>query len=110
VATTGTANPSFSLTVGHRYRIENTAGIGAHPFALETGTDGDYLLNQEQNGDGSFESDADVRYVEDNNGITFTFTQALADQVAAYQCTFHGSMEGGVGTSNSGSGGGGGGY
>ena len=110
VASTGTANPSFSLTVGHRYRIDNNAGLGAHPFALETGTDGDYLLRQEPDKSGSFEDTPDVRYVEDDEGITFTFTQALADEVAAYQCTFHGSMEGGVGTSDSGNGGGGGGY
>jgi hypothetical protein len=110
VASTGMDNPSFSLTVGHRYRIDNDAGIGAHPFALETGTDGDYLLRQEPDKSGSLEDDPDVRYVEDDNGITFTYTQALADQVAAYQCTFHGSMEGSVGTSDSGNGGGGGGY
>ena len=99
VASTGTDNPSFSLTVGHRYRIDNNAGLGAHPFALETGTDGDYLLRQEPDKSGRFEDTPDVRYVEDDEGITFTFTQALADEVAAYQCTFHGSMEGGVGTS-----------
>jgi len=107
VASTGTANPSFSLTVGHRYRIDNNAGLGAHPFALETGTDGDYLLRQESGESGSLEDDPDINYVEDDDGITFTFTQALADEVAAYQCTFHGSMEGSVATtSNSGGGGG----
>jgi hypothetical protein len=103
-------NPSLSLETGKRYRIDNNGGSGAHPFAIETGTDGDYLLNQD--GDGSLEGNSGISYEEDSEGITFTYTQTLADQASAYQCTFHTSMEGSVQTDSggSGSGGGGGGY
>lgn len=107
VASTGSANPSFTLTVGNRYRIENNAGRSSHPFALEDASE-NYLLRQEDGESGSLEGNADIDYVEDSDGITFTYTQTLADDVAAYQCTFHPSMEGSVG--NSGSSGGGGGY
>jgi hypothetical protein len=103
-------NPSLSLETGKRYRIDNNGGSGAHPFAIETGTDGDYLLNQD--GDGSLEGNSGISYEEDGEGITFTYTQTLADQASAYQCTFHTSMEGSVQTDGGGdgSGGGGGGY
>jgi hypothetical protein len=112
VAETGTNNPTLTLEVGTRYRIDNNGGVGAHPFALETDTNGDYLLRQESGQSGSLEGNADINYVEDGDGITFTYTQTLADQVAAYQCTAHGQMEGSVGDSggSGGSGGGGGGY
>jgi hypothetical protein len=100
VAQTGSDNPAFNLTVGTRYRIDNDAGISAHPFALETGTDGDYLLRQEPGESGSLEGDSAIDYQEDDQGVTFTYTQTLADSVAAYQCTFHPSMEGTVNTSS----------
>ena len=106
VAQTGTDNPDFTLEVGTRYRIDNNGG-SAHPFAVETGTDGDYLLRQEADQSGSLEDNADINYVEDSEGITFTYTQTLADQVGAYQCTVHSQMEGTVETSSSSSGGGG---
>ncbi len=91
-------NPALTLEVGKRYRVDNEGGRNAHPFALETGTDGDYLLNQEADSEGSLEDNSDINYEEDDEGITFTYTQTLADQVAAYQCTFHSSMEGTVQT------------
>ncbi len=105
-------NPSLTLETGKRYRIDNNGMRSAHPFAVETGTDGDYLLRQESGQSGSLEDDADVNYKEDDEGVTFTYTQTLADQASAYQCTFHTSMEGSVQTDSggSGSGGGGGGY
>ena len=97
-------NPTLTLEVGKRYRVNNEGGRSAHPFALETGTDGEYLLNQEADSEGSLEADADIDYVEDDEGVAFTYTQALADEVAAYQCTFHSSMEGNVQTDSGDSG------
>ncbi|WP_263820221.1 hypothetical protein [Salinibacter sp.] len=100
-------NPSLTFETGKRYRIDNNGMRSAHPFAIETGTDGDYLLNQD--GDGSLEGNSGISYEEDAEGITFTYTQTLADQASAYQCTFHTSMEGNVQTDGGGGGGGGGG-
>ncbi|WP_251921361.1 hypothetical protein [Salinibacter ruber] len=101
-------NPSLTLETGKRYRIDNNGMRSAHPFAVETGTDGDYLLRQESGQSGSLEDDADVNYKEDDEGVTFTYTQTLADQASAYQCTFHTSMEGNVQTDGGGDSGGGG--
>lgn len=97
-------NPALTLEVGTRYRIDNDGERGAHPFAVETGTDGDYLLRQESGQSGSLEDNADIDYEEDAEGITFTYTQTLADQASAYQCTFHTSMEGNVQTDGGGGG------
>ena len=101
VAQTNTDNPSLTLTVGTRYRIDNTAGINAHPFALENAhpfaledAKDNYLLRQEADATGSLEGDSGIDYAEDDEGITFTFTQDLADAVNNYRCTFHAAMEG----------------
>ena len=104
VAQTGTENPTFTLEAGTRYRVDNNAGRSAHPFAVETGTDGDYLLRQESGQSGSLEGNSNINYEEDDEGVTFTLTQALADQASAYQCTLHGSMEGSVQTDSGGGG------
>ena len=103
VAQTDTDNPALTLTVGTRYRIDNNAGINAHPFAFQNGAD-EYLLRQESGETGSREGNSEINYVEDDEGITFTYTQSLADAVASYRCTFHSSMEGSVTTSSTGSG------
>ncbi|WP_245846225.1 fasciclin domain-containing protein [Longibacter salinarum] len=87
-------NPTLTLTVGTRYRIENNGG-SAHPLGFQN-ANSDYLLNQ--GGSGSLEGDSDINYVEDSQGITFTYTQTLADAVATYRCTIHASMEGTVQT------------
>jgi plastocyanin len=87
-------NPTLTLTVGTRYRFVNNGG-GAHPLGFQNASD-EYLLNQD--GSGSLEDDADINYQEDNEGVTFTYTQALADAVDAYRCTVHASMEGSVQT------------
>ena len=97
VARTNTDNPSLTLTVGTRYRIDNTAGINAHPFALEDAND-NYLLRQEADATGSLEGDSGIDHAEDDEGITFTFTQDLADAVNNHRCTFHAAMEGAVET------------
>ncbi|MCS4048364.1 hypothetical protein [Salinibacter ruber] len=106
VTQVGKENPNFAFEVGTRYGIVNSAGRSAHPFAVETGTDEDYLLRQESGQSGSLEDDSNINYVEDEEGVTFTYTQTLADRVAAYQCTFHGSMEGNVQTDGGGDSGG----
>jgi plastocyanin len=87
-------NPSLTLTEGTRYRFVNNGG-GAHPLGFQNGSD-EYLLNQD--GDGSLEDNSGINYVEDGDGVTFTYTQDLADAVASYRCTVHASMEGSVET------------
>ena len=105
VAQTGTNNPTLTLKVGTRYRFENNGGTN-HPLGFQDGSSS-YLLNQD--GSGSLEGNSDVNYKEDGEGITFTYAQALADEVATYRCTVHSQMEGDVQTDGGGSGGGGGG-
>jgi plastocyanin len=93
VATPG-ADPELTLTVGKRYRIVNQA-LGAHPFALSsspTYSAANLLLKED--GTGSFVTDTMVNYVKNTDGFSFTLTQALADQLKSYLCTFHSSMFG----------------
>jgi hypothetical protein len=66
-----TENPTFTLELGKRYRIENNGGRSAHPFPVENGNE-EYLLRQEGDKDGSLEGNADINHVEDDNGVTFT--------------------------------------
>ena len=89
-------NPDLTLTVGTRYRFVNNGG-SAHPLGFQNAS-AEYLLSQ--NGDGSLEGNTAINYEEDGDGITFTYTQELADAVATYRCTVHGSMEGSVQTGN----------
>ncbi|MFB6248214.1 MAG: hypothetical protein ABEL97_06570 [Salinibacter sp.] len=103
VAQTGTENPTLTLEVGTRYRIDNNGGRGAHPFALQNASD-EYLLRQESDKSGSLEDDADINYQEDADGVTFTYTQSLDNATETYRCTLHPSMEGTVETDSGGSG------
>ena len=86
-------NPALTLTVGTRYRFVNNGGINAHPLGFQNASS-DYLLRQD--GMGTLEGDSAINYTEDDDGVTFTYTQALADDVATYICTFHSSMEGDI--------------
>jgi len=86
-------NTTLTLVVGQRYRFVNNGG-SAHPIGFRN-SNNEYLLAQGSTG-GSFESDQDVDFVSDSNGVTFTVTQSLADAVATYRCTIHASMEGTV--------------
>jgi plastocyanin len=104
VASTSTENPTLTLTSGTRYRIVNDGGASAHPFALRD-ANGEYLVRQEDGSSGRLEDDADVAYVEDDAGVTFTYTQTLADATSTYRCTIHPSMEGTVETDSGGNGG-----
>lgn len=101
VAQTGTENPTLTLEVGTRYRIDNDGG-GAHPFGVQDAND-EYLLRQESGQSGSLEDDADINYQEDADGVTFTYTQSLDDATETYRCTVHPSMEGDVQTDSGGS-------
>lgn len=103
VAQTGTENPTITLEVGTRYRIDNNGGRSAHPLALEDANE-DYLLSQESDEDGSLEGNDSIDYVEDTGGVTFTYTQTFADDVAAYLCTLHSSMKGDIQTDSGSSG------
>lgn len=97
----GGENPSLTLTTETRYRFVNNGG-SAHPLGFENSSD-EYLLNQNQDEDGSFEGDSSVNYEEDSEGVTFTYTQDLADAVDDYLCTVHtSSMEGSVQTDDDG--------
>ena len=104
----GGENPTLTLTTDTRYRFVNDGG-STHPLGFQNSSD-EYLLNQNQDEDGSFEGDSGVNYEEDSEGVTFTYTQDLADAVADYRCTVHPSMEGSVQTESSDDGGGVGGY
>lgn len=96
----GGENPTLTLETGTRYRFVNN-GWSTHPLGFQNSSD-EYLLNQNEDEDGSFEGDSDVNYEEDSDGVTFTYTQSLADATASYRCTVHPSMEGTVGTDSSG--------
>lgn len=95
VAQTDVPNPTWTLEPGKRYRIVNNGGA-AHPFALRDSRDQD-LLSQETGQTGSVEADAAINYLEDDGGVTFTFTGALAAADGVYYiCTFHPSMRGAI--------------
>jgi len=99
----GGENPTLTLEVGTRYRFDNNGG-SAHPWTFQNADD-DYLLHQDDSG--SLEDDSGINYVEDSEGVTFTYTQKLADAVNNYRCGVHAAMEGGVDTSGGSSSGGG---
>lgn len=94
VATQDENNATITLTPGTRYRFINNGG-SAHPLGFQDANDA-YLLRE--GGSGSFEDDGAVSYVENSDGVTFTVTQALADEMATYNCTVHASMEGSIAT------------
>jgi hypothetical protein len=95
IGTIGNGNPEITLEVGKRYRIINQSGA-VHPFALTNSTTWgtDYLLSQ--GGTGSFAGDAEVNYVKNTGGFTFTLTAELAAELKSYICTAHTPMLGSV--------------
>jgi hypothetical protein len=95
VGTIGNGNPAITLEVGRRYRIINPDGA-IHPFALTNSTvhGTDYLLSQ--GGAGSFASDAEVNYMKNSDGFSFTLTQTLVAELKSYICTAHTPMLGSV--------------
>jgi hypothetical protein len=93
VVNTGTENPTLRLTEGVRVVVENEAGVSSHPFTLQ-GPDGTILL--EQTGGGSLSDEPDINFTADDDGMAFTFTRSLSEEVATYNCLNHPDMEGNV--------------
>ncbi len=87
VAKLDTENAPITLTVGERYRFVNLGTLKIHPLAIR-GEDGESLLNQRPQ-DRPFETDPAVAFRADDEGITFTLTPTLAEQVGTYYCTAH---------------------
>ncbi len=87
VSETGVENPVISLEVGKRYRFVNSGGLTIHPFAIR-GEDGESVLGQRPK-DRPFEVDPEVAFIADDEGVTFTLTEALAAVVSTYYCTAH---------------------
>jgi hypothetical protein len=104
-------NPDINLEQGKRYTIRNNGygTYGTHPLAFFDSS-GNILLSQSSTG--SFESDADVNWVDNGDTVSFTVTQELYNALSGYKCTVHGSMEGDIvqeSSSSPSTGGGGGG-
>lgn len=87
VAELDTENTPITLTVGQRYRFVNLGTVQIHPLALR-GEDGEPLINQRPQ-DRPFETNPAVDFIADDEGITFTLIEALAEQVSTYYCTAH---------------------
>lgn len=87
-------NTTLSLTVGNRYRFINEGG-SAHPLAFLDSSSAS-LLSEE--GGGSFAENGDVSFTVNTDGVSFTLTEELAEVIASYVCTIHGSMEGNIST------------
>jgi PGF-CTERM protein len=94
VGPTGVSNPALTLTVGTRYRIENR-GWSFHPLAFRDANDQPLLT---QDGQGSFQNDSAVDWVDNGETLAFTLTPALAAELDDYVCTIHPSMVGRVQT------------
>jgi hypothetical protein len=94
VAPTGENNPTLTLQEGTRYQFEN-GGWSSHPLAFRDANDNPLLT---QSGTGSFEDDADVNWVDDDQTVAFTLTESLASELDDYVCTVHSSMNGSVAT------------
>ena len=89
---TETHNPTLMLASGQRYRIKNE-GWDTHQLVF--GDDaGDPLLSQD--GEGSFEDDDAVQWVDTGDTVEFTLTTDLAEALAEYRCATHGTMTGDV--------------
>jgi hypothetical protein len=85
-ADTTVENPVISLSnIGTRYIFYND-GYSAHPLEF-LDSNGDVLLSQ--SGTGTFESDPDVNWVDNDTSVEFTLTAELSDQITQYRCTIH---------------------
>lgn len=90
----GVDNPELTLQEGTRYTFVNR-GSGPHPLEFRD-ANGNSLLSQQ--GTGSYETDADVNYEENDEDMIFTLTEPLAEDLNSYICTAHPSMEGSIQT------------
>ncbi len=95
VAELNTPDPTWTLTIGTRYRIINKGRRNIHPFELidqaASGrpSDDGILLSQKARVQGRFEADPAVAWVEDDEGVTFTLTPELAQVLKGYRCGVH---------------------
>jgi plastocyanin len=87
ITETGVEDPVISLEVGKRYRFVNNGSLTIHPLAIRS-EDGEPVLGQRPN-DRPFELDPSVAFEADEEGISFTLTEALAAVVSTYYCTAH---------------------
>jgi plastocyanin len=88
-----TNNASITLEANKRYRFVNNGGA-SHPLDFRN-TTGAVLLAQ-GNTTGSFETVAGVDFKSDSQGITFTLTEALFNELVSYHCSIHGTMRGAI--------------
>jgi len=92
-ASLNTENTEITLESGARYTFVNNGG-DAHP--LELRTSGNDLLLAQGSATGSYESDSNVNFEVNGNEVSFTLTQSLASELAAYYCGIHSSMNGSI--------------
>jgi hypothetical protein len=92
-ADTGTQNPTLKLETGARYAFVNLGWENGHPLAFFD-AEGGVLLSQD--GDGAFEDDPDVEWVDGRTEIAFTVTDSLAAELSGYRSTASEGMAGGI--------------
>ena len=90
-AETDTPNPTLTLSVGERYRFNNPL-YDVHVLQFRNGS-GDVLLGQGET-QGSFAENEEVNAVVSDNAVTFTVTEALAQELADYRSREYDAMTG----------------
>ena len=95
VAEVNVENTPWKLGIGKRYRIINSEG-SEHPFELLNAANEPLLAQFSNFRKGSLENDATINFVANSDGISFTVTQTLANQLEHYYCFFHPLMKGNV--------------
>ena len=91
VAEVGVENAAWTLQVGERYRVVNNGELLFHPLELRSDTD---VLLAQGNPEGMLEGDAEINFLSDDDGVTFTLTPELAKLLTTYRCTYHSAMTG----------------
>jgi hypothetical protein len=91
-ATINAENPEITLTTGGRYTIINNAGASSHPLDFRD-ANGNKLFGQSRD-EGSLVNNTDINVVKNNNTISFTLTDELAERLSEYICFFHPGMNG----------------
>ncbi len=92
-AETDTPNPTLTLSVGERYRFNNPL-YDVHVLQFRNGS-GDVLLGQGET-QGSFAENEEVNAVVSDNAVTFTVTEALAQELADYRSREYDAMTGAI--------------
>lgn len=95
VANTNSQNVQIRLNEGLRYKFINLGGPN-HPLDFRD-SEGGYLITQDTIS-GKFEEDPEVGYVFNygEGSVAFTLTDALAAEIASYNCTIHEPMTGAI--------------